>query len=470
MSAVPASCGNKNKISIARKLAYDAFIQIMEKKQNSDHVINDIFNDKKYITIKRIDKNFIKELLFGSLRWYSKLYWILQKTSKRDLKTVSPECRSALILGTYQIFYMDRVPDRSAVNESVKYIKFKKEYSATTYINGILRTIARKTEYYTKPDKEKKPISYLSLQYSHPIWLVNNWLKKFSFDRTRAILAYNNQNPPYTIRINALKFKTRNEIQYFHLELLRKEKLISYNTHLNECLKLKQFPAKDKNSLFLQGYFSFQDESSQLIAHLVSPQKGERILDACMGPGGKTSHIYELSRGTIHLTAIDNSKNQVERAASNFHRLGINSSINFSCQDFLEYKDHNNYFDKILIDAPCSGLGVIRRKPESKWLKDTSILNKFTQKQRKLLQKAYNLVKDGGEVVYSVCSFEDDEVKNQLLWLKETYREKIEIVPLAERIPDYYLRFVVNKELLLIIPNTNLSMDGFGAFVFRKKN
>ena len=198
----------------------------------------------------------MKELLFGSLRWYAKLYWILQKTSKRDLKSVSPECRASLILGTYQIFYMDRVPDRSAVNESVEYVKLKGEYSAAPFVNGILRSISRRTEYFAKPDKDKDPVSYLALQYSHPVWLVKNWLRRFSFDRVKSILSFNNQNPVCTIRVNLLKFE-KNEVNNFHLDLLRTEKVYSYKSHLPECVYLKQFPLQSGNSNFRSGFFSF---------------------------------------------------------------------------------------------------------------------------------------------------------------------------------------------------------------------
>ena len=194
----------KSKLSIAREISYDAFIKVIEHKYAPDQATELLFKKQKE-ELSRLDKNFIKESLYGSLRWYKKIYWILQKTSKRELKKTSPEIRAALILGAYQIFYMDRVPDRAAVNESVEYIRKKGQARAVNFINGILRSIASRSEYFPKPDKDKHPAQYLSLQYAHPEWIVNRWCKRFNFEKLKSILANNNNYPPYTIRVNSNK-------------------------------------------------------------------------------------------------------------------------------------------------------------------------------------------------------------------------------------------------------------------------
>ena len=191
-------------LSLPREIAYDAFVAVMNRRAKPEEFLNEAFStyDKK---LKRIDRNFIKEILFGSLRWHKKLYWILQNTSKRDLDKSSGEIVAALVVGTYQIFYLDRVPDRAAVNESVEYVRKRGQASACSFVNGILRQIARRAEYFKKPDKVEQPVEYLSIQFAHPEWLVRRWLKKFRFERMEQILARNNMAPVITARLNLLK-------------------------------------------------------------------------------------------------------------------------------------------------------------------------------------------------------------------------------------------------------------------------
>lgn len=402
----------------------------------------------------------------GSLRWYSKIYWIVQNSASRELKQASPEVRAALILGTYQIFYMDRIPDRATVNESVEYVRKKGQAHAVRFVNGILRSIARRAEYFAKPDKETKPIEYLSLQFAHPEWIVRRWYRRFRFDRVRELLAANNRTPPWSIRINQMKVPS-DHVQDFRARLLREEKVHSDRGPLRSCLYLKSAPDFSAGSLFSQGYYTIQDESSQLIANLVAPEPGELILDACCGPGGKLSHLFELAQGKAELTGIEKDSRQMSRVVENLKRLG-HEGIRLVEQDFLEYRPEKKA-DKILIDAPCSGLGVLRRHPEGKWHKSPSLPAAMAVTQRELITHGLSLLEKGGELIFSVCSFEEEETTDHLAWLQQTYGDTIEVLNLSKRIPEYYGRFVVRQQLLLIYSGNKDFMDGFGAFILRKR-
>lgn len=453
-------------MSKAREIAYDALVQVIEHGRAPDEVTEELC-EKNGQGIKRLDRNFIKEILYGSLRWYSKILWILQNTSKRDLMKSTPEIRAALICGTYQIFYMDRVPDRAAVNESAEYVRQRGQAHAVSFVNGILRQIARRAEYFAKPDKQNKPAEYLALQFAHPEWIVRRWLKHFKFDRMEKMLAANNQPPPWTARINLMKTSTQ-DILSIQQRLLREERTHSDRRPLRSALVLKEPPNLGEGSLFQQGFYTIQDESSQLIAHLVAPKENESIIDAAAGPGGKLSHVYELAEGKLNLTAVERNAIQMRRAKETLARLQ-HENLTWVEQDFLEYTPPS-LVDKVLLDAPCSGLGVLRRHPEGKWQKTESLITEMAALQKKLIEHALTLIKPGGELIYSVCSFEVEETIAHVKWIQEKYGDRIELLSPVSRLPDYYKRYVTRDNVMLIYAGNQDEIDGFGAFIIQRKS
>lgn len=454
-------------MSPAREIAYDTFIAVIEGKRSPDVVIDELITASEK-PIKRVDRNLIKEIVFGSLRWYSKIYWILQHTSNRDLDKSTPEIRAALILGTYQIFYMDRVPDRAAVNESVEYIRRKSQANACTFVNGILRQIARRAQYFAKPDKETKPVAYLSLQFAHPEWMVERWLKRFKFARLETMLAANNVPAPFAIRINS-ELSALDKSQELIQSFLKEERNHVDRRPLRSCLHVKSSPSIEDGSLFQRGYYTIQGEASQLIGYLVAPEQGDHIVDACSGKGGKTTHLVELLKRSGKVTAVEKDPSQIQMAKVAAQRLGHTDHIEFVEADFAEWK-HEGKVQKVLLDSPCSGLGVLRRHPEGKWLKQPDIVAKMANIQKDLLSHAWSLLSPGGELIYSVCSFETEETTDQLKWLMNKYGDKIEIVSPVQRLPDYYKRYVTRENILHIYFGNQDQMDGFGAFIVKKKS
>ncbi|MCX6129393.1 MAG: 16S rRNA (cytosine(967)-C(5))-methyltransferase RsmB [Proteobacteria bacterium] len=452
-------------LSIAREIAYDAFVAVMDHKKKPEKVLQELYtlHDSK---LKRLDRNFIKEIVYGSLRWYSKLYWILQNTANRDLAKSSSEIRAALVLGTYQIYYMDRVPDRAAVNESVEYLRKKGQTNACSFVNGILRQIARRGEYFPKPDKVTKPREYLSLQFAHPQWLVDRWFKRFRYERTEAMLKANNQPPPVSVRINSLKTELEKSAE-LQDQLLRDENLKTERRPLRSSLHLAHSPDLGPESFFGRGFITMQDEASQLIAFLVAPLQGETIADACAGPGGKLSHIYELGQEKISLIAVEKDVDQYVKAKDTMHRLG-HTSLEWVQADFITWQSDKK-LDKILLDAPCSGLGVLRRHPEGKWHKKLDIIAPLAKQQWDMIVHALSLLKIGGELIYSVCSFETEETEAHLERLQTEFGAKIEIVSPLPRLPDYYKRYVTREQLFAVYAGNQDDMDGFGAFIVRLK-
>lgn len=453
-------------LSLAREIAYDAFVSVMDKKKKPDQVLNELYAQHE-AKISKLDRSFIKEILFGSLRWYAKIYWILQNTSKRDLDETSAEIRAALVAGTYQIYYMDRVPDRAAVNESVEYIKKKGQGQASSFVNGILRQIARRAEYFAKPDKKTKPREYLALQFAHPQWIVDRWFKRFRYERLEQMLAANNQPPPFTVRINSLKVPLEKAAE-LQEQLLRDEKVTSERRPLRSALRLLKAPPLAAPSLFSEGLFTVQDEASQLIAYLVSPKEGEVVADACSGPGGKLSHIYELGAEKIKLIAVEKDEGQYRRARETMDRLGYDK-VEWVQQDFLEWKPKEKV-DRILLDAPCSGLGVLRRHPEGKWHKSADMVEPMAKQQWTMILHALDQLKPGGELIFSVCSFESEETEDHLNRVREELKDRVEIQSPLPRVPDYYKKYVTKGDLFSIYAGNQDDMDGFGAFILRLRN
>jgi len=451
-------------ISAARLVAYDAFLAVMEQNINPEVFLQDAYRVSK---IRLLDRRLIKEIVYGSLRWYYKIFWILAKTANKDLKKSTPEIRVALICGTYQIFYMKKIPDRVAVNESVEYVRHHHQAHATRFINGILRQIARRTEYFQKPDKATQAVEYLSLQFSHPEWIVRRWIKKFRFERLEKLLASNNIAPPKTVRVNSLKV-SKEKIHEFQKTLLREEKIHSHRRPLRYCLHLdKLYPLE--NSLFQKGYMVVQDESSQLIAYLLNVHAKQRVYDICSAPGGKLTHIYELTKGLADIIAVDSSKSRICLLEEQLNRLEIGNHITVIQQDFLSWYPKDKA-DRLLLDVPCSGLGVLRRHPEGKWQKTLGIIYHHSKIQKIFLKHAWNLLKEGGELVYSVCSFEQEEVEEQIAWVKKEFKNSVEIVSPLPRLPDYYKKYVTNHDILSVFSGNTDNMDGFSAFILRKKS
>ncbi len=455
------------KVSLARLVAFDIFAAMEDGKGRLDNIQNHYYKEYEG-RLSRLDRNFITEIVYGTLRWRGKLYWILQNTSKRDLASTSPQVRTALLCGAYQVYYMDRVPDRAAVNESVEYVREKGEPNACTFVNGIMRQIARKAQYFPKPDKITKPVEYLTIQYSYPSWIVSRWLKRFKFERLEKILSESNKPPPYFARINSLKhdLKEANDLQ---TTLLRDERTHSERRPLRCVLRFKEAPDLSAESLFGQGHYTIQDEAAQLVSYLLAPNPEDKILDVCTGKGGKLSHLYELMLGQAELCGIDSNDEQLNYCRETMNRLGF-TKYEIINQDFLTFNPEQKY-NKILLDAPCSGLGVLRRHPEGKWQKQLSLVNDMKALQRSLLEKAWEILQPGGELVYAVCSFEPEETDHQLAYMLEKFGKEngnVEVLDVGDRMPDYYRRYVTRDKMLLIFAGNNDEMDGFGAFILKK--
>jgi 16S rRNA (cytosine967-C5)-methyltransferase len=317
------------------------------------------------------------------------------------------DINNILRIGIYQIFYLDKIPDYAIVNESVNLAKKSKYNQYSNLVNAILRKIIRKPNDIYWPDISKNPVKYLSEYYSFPEWLINRWIQRYGLNLCTDICQIMNKKPKITLRINPLRTNMPDllkRLSNFTVSF-QEGKYLPF-----ESLILEEFVDITGLEIFKSGLFSIQDESSSLASRLLDPLPGELIIDMCSGPGGKTTHLAQLMNNQGKIIAFEKNKKRLDMVKGEARRLGI-SNIKYLLQDATIFcADFFEKADKILVDAPCSGTGVIRKKPDLKWknLNDRQ-LQKFTNLQMKILNVASRYLRPGGELVYSTCSIEREE-------------------------------------------------------------
>lgn len=347
------------------------------------------------------DRALCRELVYGVVRWYEKLDYILSRQLSKPLKAKDSDVYCLLLLGIYQILYT-RIPDHAAVNETVNLTNKLKKNWAKGLINGILRNLLRDKEIVlADPDDE-------SARFSHPQWLID-LLKKDWPEEWEQILTANNVQARMSIRVNCRKY-SRNEL---HEKLLRQgldsveSKYAEHGLYLNQPVD----PRRIKE--FTEGGFSVQDEAAQLAAELLELEHGMAVLDACAAPGGKSTAILE--RGTdIALTALDVDESRLEKVRESLARLKLSARLTAADAAAIDSWWDGNPFDRILLDAPCSGTGVIRRNPDIKIHRQLEDVKRLVDNQRLLLRQLWSVLKPGGIMLYATCSVLKDENENQI--------------------------------------------------------
>jgi 16S rRNA (cytosine967-C5)-methyltransferase len=355
------------------------------------------------------------------------------------------------------------VPVSAAVNESVKLAK-EKEQRSSGFVNAVLRNIDRERERIPYPEPEEHPIEFISVRYSHPAWLVKRWIERYGFDKTIELCRLNNEAPPFTIRANRLKIK-REELK----ELLKKDiDSIEDCSVSSNGLILKGVSNISENPAFREGLFYVQDEAAQMISQILDPKTDERILDACAAPGGKATDIAELIGNKGVVVALDISKNGVALIKENCERLGtsiVKPYLKDAAKDISDIAKEK--FDKILIDAPCSGIGVLRRHPEGKWQKKEELIIDSQKVQKRLIENLSGCLKDGGALVYSTCSTENEENDDVVEDFLNNHPE-FKVDDIKQYLPETGKMLVDEKGFLHTSP-INYRMDGFFAVRLRKQ-
>lgn len=424
--------------------------EVNEKGAFSNIALNKEFRKGSY---NKLDKNLMTELVYGVLENQIYIDYVIGQFSTFKTNKMNPYTLNLLRLGVYQLLFLDKIPSFAAVNESVN---LSKKYcrKTTGFINGVLRNIERSKENIKLPDSQKNIVKFLSVKYSHPEWLVKTFLNNFDKDFTEELLKANNETPQLYLRINTLKINIEDCIK-----LLKEEGYnIKQSTFIEEAVAIEGLQDIEKSSLYKKGYIHIQDISSMLVSKILDPKEGDFVIDVCSAPGGKTTHMAQLMNNKGTILARDIYDHKLKLVERNAQRLGIEiiKTENFSGNKL----DDNllNMADKVLVDAPCSGLGIIRKKPDIKYKKEADHIGSITFLQYEILTNASKYVKVGGDLVYSTCTIdprENDHIVERFLKDNSNF--------VLENINDKYKDFVIGqdtKATIQLYPHVHKS-DGF---------
>lgn len=353
------------------------------------------------------DKSLLNEICHGVMRWFRRLDWFLNGFYRGQYEKCVPEVKNALRVALYQILFLNKVPDYAAVNEAVEFVKKFSTQRHGDVVNGLLRTIIRTKNDLVYPTREIDEVKYLGIMQSHPNWMVRRWIQRFGFEEAEKLAEANNKRPILTLRINKLKINRDDFIRKFS------ERSLSYRfcryTDYFVTLRLMSKIYLDED--FLQGLFAIQDESAGFPSILLAPHETDTVLDMCAAPGGKTAHLSQLMHNKGRIIAVDKFETKINTMKDNVQRLGI-ANIEFIQDDSQEFTTgliNSLKFDKILLDAPCSGLGVLSKKPDIRWKRELEDIINLSKLQKKMLANAAKYLKPGGVIVYSTCTIEPEE-------------------------------------------------------------
>jgi len=356
-------------------------------------------------TLESADRRLLQELVFGIVRWQGTLDWLIRhKTEGRTQKQV---LQILLRLGLYQIFWLERIPDHAAVNETVELARRLGFGPQSGFINAVLRGYLREHD-ATVPQLDLLKREQPAIGYSHPEWLYERWRTRFGEDKARALLEWNNKPPPTYARLNNLKATAEDLAQRWEAEGVLFTPRTWDWTEPNTVFELRSHPPLASLRTFQEGLFYIQDPSTLLAVRALDPRPGEAILDTCAAPGGKTTYIAQLmqNRGLIMAQDIDVRRREMVR--ENCSRLGVRI-VNLSRATTAVNQDLSEPFDRIIVDVPCSNTGVMRRRADLRWRIEQAELKRLAATQMQLLEKAAGQVKPGGVLVYSTCSLEPEE-------------------------------------------------------------
>ncbi len=435
----------------AREAALEILLGCSRKNTTLDRTLDAFYPGLAHLS--RADKSLCHAIVFGVLRHQNFLDFILRSFAKTPVDRMDLPVLFALRMALFQMRFLDRIPDFAAIDTSVELIKARNGKKTAGFVNGVLRNAARKMHTLVLPDENKALADHLSIVHSIPLWLARRWLTRYGAGQALELCRTVNQIPPLTLRTNTLKI-SRPDLA----DLLTSTGCQAQFTPLSpDGLVVTESPPRiEAIAGFDRGLFAVQDEAAQLVSLITDPQPDETILDACAGLGGKTLHMAQIMKDQGHITALDIDPDKLSHLSAEARRLDIHS-IQCRALDLMkaDATDFPGYFDRVLVDAPCTGLGVLRRNPDAKWKRSVQDISRMAARQKKLLNAAANRVKPGGILVYAVCSGEPEENEQVVTdFLKK--RKDYVLDPICD------CRGLPMDRYLKTFPN-GMNMDGFFA-------
>ncbi|MBF0378518.1 MAG: 16S rRNA (cytosine(967)-C(5))-methyltransferase RsmB [Desulfamplus sp.] len=444
-------------------------------------------------TLSKLDRSLANAIVYGTLRWQAYLDWVIQPFSDRKLETLKTEIIYILRIAIFQIAFMDKIPVSAAVNSAVNLAKKISHQGVAGFVNAVLRKASINFSSVSLPDSKSNPDSYISVTQSMPLWLVKKWIAQYGFDKTLKLCDTINTIPPITIRTNTLKIDRESLVSLYSSDV---DNIAKTNYSLHGINFTKPSTPIHESEPFKKGYFQVQDEAAQLVTLMLNPLSGEKILDACAGLGGKTGHIAQLMENKGLVVACDIDSEKLASLEKEMNRLGIDI-VKTLCKDILKteiadvitnlptFSDNNDslsekqplpLFDRVLVDAPCSGMGVLRRNPDAKWKRDKKDIARLAIRQEKMLLSVADLVKNGGILLYAVCSCEkreNEDVVDNFLKQRPDFKKHSFV---GNQALSYYLSSQLQFSNSAMVPDNgyfktypeHIEMDGFFAAIMKR--
>ena len=389
----------EEKIDRVRELA----MQVLQKVHVEGAYANVALAETlREIKLTERDRRFLTELVYGVTKAGETLDYMIGRYVA-DIRKAQPAIRELLRLGFYQIFLMDRVPPSAACDTAVELAKKHGRRGADSFVNGVLRAALREPERAVLPDGRNAHA--LALRTWHPKWLVERWMRAYGYERTEELCRCNNTSAPLSVRVNTLRTNRPALMEQFTAAGAQ----VRASAWVPDGIVLGTHGALDELAPLRMGLAQVQDESSMLVAHVLAPEPGMTVIDACAAPGGKTTHIAQRMENRGRILAFDIYEEKIRRIERNAQRLGISIMEAQMCDARAIGAAYAGQADRVLVDAPCSGLGVLRRKPDARWKKSPEDVKTLPPLQRAILASAAEAVKKGGILVYSTCTMEECE-------------------------------------------------------------
>ncbi|MCD8914617.1 16S rRNA (cytosine(967)-C(5))-methyltransferase RsmB [Staphylococcus simulans] len=428
-----------------REAAFETLLSINQDKAYSNLKINEVLKESE---LSRADKGLFTELVYGTLKHKFTLDYYLKPFVQTRIKGWM---RTLLWMSIYQYKYLDKIPDHAIINEAVEIAKQRGGLHNSKVVNGILRNMMRSV--LPDPSEIKDDQQRFAIEYSLPKWIVKHWVTHHGLETTEAIAKSLVERPGQTVRVNT----NRTTVEDAIARLEKEEYEVQQDNDIAYCLHIYGRPVVESRA-FKDGYVSIQDKSSMFVAEILAPTEGEMILDACSAPGGKACQTAELLQGTGQVDATDIHEHKIELIEHNIKKLRLKNVHAFQHDATQPY---DKKYDKILVDAPCSGLGVLRHKPEIKYAQTKDTVDGLVELQLEIMNNIKDFVKPGGVIVYSTCTIEQMENENVIYtFLKQNKDFEFE--------PFSHPRTGEKVKTLQILPQ-DFNSDGFFITKIRRK-
>ena len=450
-----------------RETAFQVIYKVLEENEHSHVVLRQILNQEK--DAEKRDRAFVTRLVEGTLERLLTLDYILNQVSKTTVKKMKPVIRTVLRMSVYQLMYMDSVPDSAVCNEAVKLVKGKGLQGLSGFVNGVLRNVARNREQWSSdaayPDKKKTPVYYLSIRYSLPEWLCDYFVKEYGFEKAEQIAEGSLRNPQTTIRCNRTKI-SKEELQK---RLEQQGCSVENGAYAADALYISGYDALEKIPEFREGYFQVQDESSMLVAELAGLKKDDLVLDVCSAPGGKAIHaanlLETLGGGTV--ISRDVSEKKTALIKENTERLQVKNIMVQVADATVLDESMIERADVVIADLPCSGIGIMAKKPEIRYRMTKENQKELVKLQKEMLKVIHRYVKPGGILMYSTCTINKEENEEQVKEICETYG----FVPAMNEVtvPEALQADIQQDAFIQLLPGIH-ACDGFFIARLKKMN